>query len=382
MLLVSNTQEKALELLLPLQLNLEHNLRLKQDFGEQKTGSRRWEQGNFVCADGSSFRALGAGQSPRGSRNEAERPDFILIDDIDTDEESRNPARSEKKWQWVEQALFPAMSITGRKRFLVVGNIISLHGCIARAMQKADSVEQINILDDTGKPTWASRYSPEQVAYMLSKISYASAQKEYFNNPISEGSVFEKMQYAPPPPLSEFPFLVCYTDPSYTENARSDYKATVLVGQKEGTYYILKAFVEQTTIAKMVAWHYEIAEYVNDQTAVYYHIEASFLQDVFLQAFQNEGTLPIQADYRHKPDKFHRIEALLEPLNRRGKLLLNEAEKLDTGMQRLAEQFRAFEPNPLGGVHDDAPDAVEGAVFILNQHLRMLQPKAFVVIRN
>ncbi len=52
-----------------------------------------WETGEFTCQSGCSFRAIGAGQSPRGTRNKNFRPDCILIDDIDTDEECRNPER-------------------------------------------------------------------------------------------------------------------------------------------------------------------------------------------------------------------------------------------------------------------------------------------------
>lgn len=214
MLLVSHSYDNACELLMPLMVNLESNQRLLHDFGAQKSW-RGWEVGRFVTAGGQSFRAIGAGQSPRGSRNEEKRPDFILIDDIDTDEESRNETRQKKKWDWIEQALFPTMSISGRKRFVVVGNIIAKKGVVLRAAKNADDFEQINILDKRGQPSWSARYSLGDVNYMLSKISYASGQKEYFNNPISEGAVFTDIKWGKVPPLSQFRFLVAYCDASY-----------------------------------------------------------------------------------------------------------------------------------------------------------------------
>lgn len=373
MLLVSNSEDKAKELLAPIWLNLEFNHRLINDFGVQK-GYRHWEEGKFITTKGVSFRALGAGQSPRGSRNEEKRPDFILIDDIDIDEESRNQARIDRKFEWIEQALFPAMSISGSKRFVFIGNIISKNSIIVKASKVADFYQQVNILDKQGKPSWSERYTLEDVNYMLSKISYASGQKEYFNNPISEGSVFKELKYDKIPPLSKFKFLVCYTDPSFKDSAKNDYKATVLVGEINGVYYIIKAFVEQTTTAKMIQWHKDLQLFVGEKTTIYYYIESNFLQDIFLDEFRkNAPEINIQGDDRKKPDKFTRIEANLEPLNRTGRLVFNEAEIKNPHLQRLEAQFKSIEPNLRGG-HDDGPDAAEGAVWIISHKLKRLEP--------
>lgn len=380
MLLVSHSYDNACELLMPLMVNLESNQRLLHDFGQQKSW-RGWEVGRFITADGHSFRAIGAGQSPRGSRNEEKRPDFILIDDIDTDEESRNETRQQKKWDWIEQALFPTMSISGRKRFVVVGNIIAKKGVVMRASKRADDFETVNILDKKGQPSWSSRYSLSDVNYMLSKISYASGQKEYFNNPISEGAVFTDIKWGKVPPLSQFRFLVAYCDASYKNSRTNDFKAVPLVGELNGDYYIIKAFLEQTILNKMIGWFYDLKAYVAERTQVYNFVECNgfqdaWYQDVFSPALReiekSQGTLSVSPDDRDKPDKFSRIEGNLEPLNRRGSLIFNEAEANDPHMMRLAEQFKAIEPSL--PAHDDGPDAVEGAVWIINNKLRQLPP--------
>lgn len=380
MLLVSHSYDNACELLMPLMLNLESNQRLLHDFGQQKSW-RGWETGKFVTAGGCSFRAIGAGQSPRGSRNEEKRPDFILIDDIDTDEESRNPVRLKKKWDWVEQALFPTLSIKGRKRFVFVGNIIAKDGIIVRASQKADDFEQINILDKKGQPSWSGRYSLSDVNYMLSKISYASGQKEYFNNPITEGTVFTDIRYGKVPPLSKFQFVVNYCDASYKNSRTNDFKAIVQVGELNGNYYIIKVRLEQTVLNQMLTWFYDLTESASPKTQVYNFVECNgfqdaWHQDVFMPALRNmeksKGTLAVSPDDRDKPDKFSRIEGNLEPLNRRGSLIFNEAERDDPHMMRLEEQFKAIEPNL--PAHDDGPDAAEGAVWIINTKLRRLAP--------
>jgi phage terminase large subunit-like protein len=376
MLLVSHSKDNANELIMPIMINLESNQRLIHDYGRFKSW-RGWEVGKFVTADGVSFRSIGAGQSPRGTRNEEKRPDYIVIDDIDTDEESRNQARIDNKWKWIEQALFPTMSISGTKRFVLVGNIISKESIIVKASRVADDFEQINILDKKGQPSWKERYSLSDVNYMLSKISYASGQKEYFNNPLSEGSVFKEMTWGKVPPLSKFKYVVEYTDPSFKDSKKNDFKAKVVVGELEGKFYIIKAYLEQTTTANMIQWSYDIEDWINGHTNIYRYMEANFVQDIFIEEYRKEGVarghhIAINPDDRHKPDKFSRIEANLEPLNRQGRLILNEAERENPHMRRLEEQFKAIEPSLPS--HDDGPDAVEGAVYIINTKLRTMTP--------
>lgn len=79
---------------------------------------------------------MGAGQSPRGTRNEAIRPDVILIDDIDTDEECRNKQRIKDKMKWIEEALYGTRSISNPLLWLVCGNIIAKYCCVSEMAKK------------------------------------------------------------------------------------------------------------------------------------------------------------------------------------------------------------------------------------------------------
>lgn len=379
-LAVSNSWDAAVDLMMPLILNLESNQRIINDFGEQTTiGS--WEDGHWVTKGGLSIRCIGAGQSPRGTRNEEKRPDLIVIDDIDTDKESRNQTIINKKWDWIEQALFPSMSITETKRFIFLGNIISKDGCIMKAWAKADFRIKVNILDEHGQPSWKERYNLKQVNYMISKISYASAQKEYFNNPINEGTVFKDIHWGAIPPLHKFPFLVAYGDPSYKHSKKNDFKSVPLLGMLDGNLYIIKARLKQTTIGEMIEWYYEYDDFVNGKVTLYNYVECGGLQDTFFQELftpqlikvgnAKGRQLSIAADNRKKPDKFTRIEAGLEPLNRTGRMIFNEKERDNPHMLRLVDQFKILEPSLPG--HDDGPDATEGGWWIINNKLAVFK---------
>ena len=80
-------------------------------------------------------------------------------------------------------------------------------------------------------------------------------------------------------------------------------------------------------------------------------------------------------DTRKKGDKFTRIESRLDPLVRNGQLYLNAAEKDNPHMKRLAEQFMAFGPG--SRAHDDGPDAVEGAIWLIREKFSLNVTKGF-----
>lgn len=377
-LLVSYSWENATRLLMPYMINLEHNKRIENDYGKQMTPGK-WLTGEFTTIPGVSFTAVGAGQSPRGAKKEERRPDLIIIDDIDTDEETRNEKRISDKWEWIEQALIPTFDISADMRILFCGNIIAKDCCITRAQKHADKVDIVNLVNSKGQSNWPDKFKQTDVEYIQSKISYISFQKEYMNNPLSVGTVFPDITYSHMQPLRNYRILVCYTDPSFKESKKNDYKATVLVGLHKGEFHVIKAFVEQTTTANMVQWHYQIMDMIAG-IPCYYYMEANLIQDILMDEFYKIGkttgrTVPIRGDERKKPDKFTRIESLLEPLNRAGKLIFNHSEKDNPHMQRLEEQFKAFQPGSRS--HDDGPDAVEGAVWIINNKLRELTPATF-----
>lgn len=389
-LLISNSEDNANRLLMPIMITLESNPRIINDYGVQQRPGK-WEIGEFTTMQGCAFRALGAGQSPRGTRNEASRPDFILIDDIDTDEETRNPDRIKKKWEWIEQALIPVVSVSGNYRILFNGNIIAKDCSITRAIEKADHADIINIRDKNGKSTWPQKNSEQDIDKILSLISTASAQKEYYNNPLSEGDVFTEMRWGKVPPLSRFKFLIAYGDPapSNSRNKSGSYKSVFVVGYADMKYYVITGFLKHVTNAEFAGWFYDIKDFVGEKTQVYNFIENNKLQDPFYQQVfiplfaelsKERGFIGITPDERNKPDKFSRIEGNLEPINRLGNLILNEREKENPHMRRLEEQFLLINPQMKSPA--DGPDCIEGAVWIVNEKMTALTQGSYTVGRR
>ena len=389
-ILSSSSYENAVRLLKPYKVLLEKNDRIIHDYGlQEKYGS--WSDGEFITRKGVAFRAIGAGQSPRGTRNEEVRPDVLLIDDFDTDEDVRNPDIVDKKWEWFERALYATRSVSQPLLVIFCGNIIAEYCCILKAIEMADHHDIINIVDKKGNSTWPGKNTPEMIARIRASLSYAAFMGEYMNTPITQGKVFKNLHYKKLRPLREYKFLVAYTDPSYKAGKKNDFKATCLMGKWKDEYHVLRMYCAQTTTAQMLDWQYEILMDVDGRVPVYFYIEWPSIDDnlklELKKANERHGiTLPLRADDRVKPDKFFRIESSLEPINRNEKLWFNEDLKSSEHQKNTDAQFKAL--SPTSRAHDDAPDAVEGSKYIvdsktiadtskINVHKPFRNPKRF-----
>lgn len=375
MVLVGKSEDNANTLLADIQAELQFNQRYIHDFGQQYNNGS-WEDGEFVTKDGTAFFARGRGQSPRGLRYRSHRPDYIVIDDLDDDELCESPARVTRLTNWVKEALFGALD-GGRGRFIMVGNLIAKNSVLANiAATDGVHVSQVNIWDNNGNVSWAAKWTPDEVKAIERFQGYRSFQKEYMNNPITEGAVFRQdwIKWGKLPDLKKFEELVLYIDPSFKGTTKNDYKAAKLWGKVGSQLWHIKAFVRQCSVAEMVRWLYDLYEWSLEKgIAIKWYMEANFMQDTILDEFRREGDLrgyqlPISGDKRKKPDKFQRVEAI-SPLWERGFVTYNEDEKNDPDMLAGIDQTLAFEKGMRG--HDDAPDADEGAIWYLQKHTRV-----------
>ncbi|MGB0869482.1 MAG: hypothetical protein ACPGSD_07780 [Flavobacteriales bacterium] len=376
-LLVSASYDNAEDLLKPYKTLLEVNQRIINDYGIQhKPGA--WESGKFTTKLGISFRALGKGQSPRGTKNDEVRPDLILIDDIDTDEECRNADRIKESVKWIEEALIPTKSISEPLLILVCGNIIARYCCITEMGKKADKHEIINVRDKAGKSTWPQKNSEEAIDRTLKLISYNAAQKEYFNNPVSEGDTFKEMTFGKVPKLSTCDQVLIYADPATSDkdvSAASD-KAVAIVAKKGLKYYVYKIWLDTMKNSKFIDCLFQAYKVVKhekvDVCKVWIEnnsLQAPFYTQVLWPLIKKTARalktqIPITPDTRIKKNKFIRIDGTLEPKSRNGELILNADEELDPHMQRLVSQFLGVSPR---AKKMDGPDCIEGGVWLLEK---------------
>lgn len=385
MVLVGKSETNAKTLLGDLQAELQYNQRYISDFGEQYNAGS-WENGRFITKDSTAFFALGRGQSPRGLRYRNNRPDYIVIDDLDDDELVENPSRVAQITRWVKEALFGALD-AGRGRFIMVGNLISQNSVLHNIMKsKGVVVSKVNIVNEKGEIAWKEKYNWDEIRDLEEFMGYRSFQKEYMNNPMPEGAVFrsEWIRYKALYPLKSYDKFVLYIDPSFKGGTKNDYKACKLWGRKGNELHCIKAFVRQCSIGEMIRWLYDLYEWAESKGIVIeFWMEANFIQDMILDDIEEEGNirgyqLPIRKDKRKKPDKYQRIEQS-SVYWERAFVYYNEDEREDSDMQRGIEQTLSFEKGMRG--HDDAPDADEGAIYLLQKGARASNKKPLKVTK-
>lgn len=386
-LLASATQDSAERLLAPYRANFEGNGRIRQYYGDQVTMGE-WTSSEFKAKCGASFRALGAGNAPRGSRNEEIRPDILLMDDFDTDEACRNPETIKKNWDWFENALYPTRSVSEPTTVIWCGNIIAKDCCIVRAGAMADHWDIVNIRDKNGNSTWPEKNTEELINRCLSKITTGAVQREYYNNPVSEGKIFKNLVYGKVPSLKKFKFLVIYGDPAPGESKKKSacFKAVWLMGKIGNKRYVIKGFLYKALNSDFIEWYVKLLQYVGGQTNVYCYMENNKLQDPFFQQVfkphvkrikrKHNISLNIIEDSERKTDKATRIESNLEPLDRDGDLIFNEEEKGNPHMEELIDQFKLFELHLPYAV--DGPDCIEGAERAIEKKTQQGEPIATI----
>ena len=373
-LMISNTEDNAKRLLLPYKNILESNNRIINDYGVQKQIGK-WEDHEFTTKFGFSFRALGAGQSPRGTRNDAARPDGIIIDDFDTDEKCRNKDRVKADTDWIQEAVIPTRSVSVPLLVIINGNIIHKYCTITIMGALADEWDIVNLTDKSGKPTWAKN-TPAMIRAMFynskgkRKISKKAEQKEYYNNPSAEGDTFKQIIYGKCPPLKKCEKVVTYVDPSPSNNREknSSSKAVIIIGLYEGKYYIYKVWLGKATNSEMVNWIGQAYNYLdrNGIDTKKMFIENNSLQDPhfqqvvkpLLEKYRKEHgvKLPVREDKRKKADKFERLENMADD-NTDGNIIFNEKEKENPMMVQMEDEWLGVSKE---SKEMDGPDAVEG----------------------
>lgn len=100
-LIISNTQDQAEGFLRDIKRELETNERLLNDFPElkkksKKSHERRWAQNEIIIPNGARVLALSISTELRGRRHGEFRPDLIILDDIETNEATRNPESAQR----------------------------------------------------------------------------------------------------------------------------------------------------------------------------------------------------------------------------------------------------------------------------------------------
>jgi len=211
--------------------------------------------------DGHTFRlqAKGSEQRIRGMLWNGSRPDILIIDDAESDEQVMNKERREKFRRWFYGALIPALSENGTIRY--VGTILHQDAMLEQLMPKVGGAyvveEPLKMYktkyagfwhtvkyrahsEDWSQILWPDRWSKEKLKevraeYVQMGLSDKYSQ-EYLNVPIDESTAFfKRSDFIAETPDDKKKLLNYYItgDLAISERDRADYTVFKVGGMDE-----------------------------------------------------------------------------------------------------------------------------------------------------
>ena len=204
-LIISDTVTQSVEFVNALRDEIDSNIRLKWLYGDL-TGEL-WRDGDIKTASGVRWTAKGAGMKIRGIRDGSARPDLIIFDDLENDEQVATAYQRKKLKDWFRKAAMPALSRKGR--IIMIGTILHYDSLLQNILDGKEGFRSWRTMlfsaimkDEKGEEfaLWpehmnlvelkALRDDPNHPKYVGS-IVFA---QEYQNKPLSEDDLIVKSE--------------------------------------------------------------------------------------------------------------------------------------------------------------------------------------------
>lgn len=105
--ILGDTLEQAAVHLAAMKAEIEFNPRLRQDFPDFCGPGPVWQATEIVTRTGVKVKIGGSGKALRGFRHGPQRPDLVICDDLENDENVRQPEQRAKLEKWIDKTVDP-----------------------------------------------------------------------------------------------------------------------------------------------------------------------------------------------------------------------------------------------------------------------------------
>lgn len=372
--LMSDSKERAEELLSDIQAEFEGNELLKHDFGAQKCDGD-WEVGNFKTIDQRFIgMAFGIKKKVRGIRVKQRRPNLWVIDDLETPDTITNHKRMRRQAEIIERDVIPTM--TGPSRRLLYANNKFARVMTQTLLQERHpswKVHQVKAYNKvTHEPVW-DYYTAEYYIQQEIDMGIPAAYAEYLHETRLEGKNFreEDIQWCELPDLREFQMIIAHWDIAYTDNDKSDYNAVRVWGVKDRRFYLIDCFVKQAKMKLACNWMCEFKMGLPAGTNILFQYESQFwneeVQRNIEEAEDAYGVcLNIMKKDTPRTNKLGRILTMV-PYYQNSRVYYNQQLKSHNDTQVGIMQLCAVEEG--SSEHDDSPDADQQAISDLERYV-------------
>ncbi|MCT4590505.1 MAG: hypothetical protein N4A71_21945 [Carboxylicivirga sp.] len=366
MCLMSDSKERAQELLADIQAELEGNPLLVNDFGQQKCDGD-WEIGNFKTIDQRFIgMAFGFKKKVRGVRVKQRRPSLWVIDDPETPDTIGSPKRMRKQADQIERDILATMTGSIRRMLYACNKFARvMTQTILQERHPEWSVRQVKAYNKvTYKPAW-NYYTAEYYKQQEKNMGIVAAYAEYLHETKLEGSIFseDQIQWAPLPPLEEFKMIVVHWDIAYAGNEKSDYNAAKAWGLHGRNFWLIDGYVKQSKMKKAVAWMCDFKRQLPKEVNVIFQYESQFWNGEVQRAIDEvEEEYGVDLNLMKVLVKGNKLMRMItmQPYYQNSRTYYNKTLKSHSDTQVGIMQLCAVEEGMTE--HDDSPDADQQAI--------------------
>ena len=385
--IIQDAYDQAAQMLEAIKAELEVNPRLKMDFPKACGQGRVWNAGMAITNNDVKIHALGSGKRMRGLRHGPYRPDLVILDDIENDENVQSPDQRDKLERWLNKAVLNLGPPDGSLTVLYIGTILHYNSVLARTLKRPTWESKTftaiiewphrmdlwdkwgEILHNEGEGKALAFYDERKkemdrgavvswpdkrplYRLMLERYTDKNAfDSEFQNDPLSlEDAPFGEILYW----NAEDPEWVFFgaVDPSLGKTGKGRDPSAILVGgfnRRTGVLDVVDARIAKRLPDRIIE---DVIALQKQYKCVAWAVEAVQYQEFLRTELVKRGAargipIPAMPVTPHK-DKALRIEALQPHV-------LNGLIRLHLSQQTLLQQLRHWPK----GDHDDGPDALE-----------------------
>lgn len=401
-IIISDSSEQAEGFLDNIRVEFEENTEILEDFGP--LAGSVWRSNVLVTKTNIKIEAIGSGKKIRGRKHRNWRPDLIILDDVENDENVRTPEQRKKLKDWFDKAVSKCGD--DYTDIVYIGTLLHYDSLLAKTLAnpayrsiKYKAVIRFSQADDLWQQwetiftdlsnddreadalaffqahktamlegtqvLWEEKLSYYDLMVMRVSEGEASFNSEEQNEPINPDDCLFMEEWFDYYNEAEVNFgdpafdFFGFIDPSLGKTKRSDFSAIVTLAKHKGSgyMYVVDADIERRHPDRIIADVLAKERWLRASFGHGYRKLGAetnqfqwFLKEELAKASAKAGLyLPIE-EVQQTSDKVMRVQTLQPDVK-------NKYIKFNRRHKRLLEQLTQF---PMGA-HDDGPDALEGA---------------------
>ncbi len=383
--LIMDAFEQAAVMIEAIKAELEINPRIAYDFPEVAGAGRTWREGVIVTRNNIKVEGFGTGKKIRGRRHGPYRPDLVVLDDIENDENVESPKQRDKLEKWVSKAVLKLGPTNGSMDVLYAGTVLLFDAVIVRFSKKPgwqvsryqallnwpdrmdlwDEWEELYLNDEPAADAYYLKHKAEMnkgaivnwpemhsLLFLMKERAgdHDSFESEYQNNPINGDNAFRDMTYWVMTRRDWLYFGAI--DPSLGKKKKGRDPSAILVGgysPETGVLDVIEASIRKRLPDVIIA---DALDMQRKYECTLWFVESVQFQEFFrTEAMKRAAKAGLAMPcYPIQPitDKELRIERLQPPM-------VAGLIRLHKSQSTLIDQLQQWPNAP----HDDGPDCLE-----------------------